>query len=79
MAENRLTVIRKDLDLGLALHFGCAVTTEVGVINNDARLKIRQSIVIFGIGGLGLIIAQAGQMVSGNPIICVDKVVSNIN
>ena len=78
ISENRLTVIPKDFDLGLAPLFGCAVTTAVGVINNDAHLKIGQSIVIFGIGGVGLNIAQAAQMVSGYPIIGVDIVDSKI-
>ena len=78
ISENRLTVIPQDFDLGLAPLFGCAVTTAVGVINNDAQLKIGQSIVIFGIGGVGLNIAQAAQMVSGNPIIGVDIVDSKI-
>ena len=74
ISENRLTVIPKDFDLGLAPLFGCAVTTAVGVVNNDAHLKIGQSIVIFGIGGVGLNIAQAAQMVSGYPVIGVDIV-----
>ena len=78
ISENRLTVIPQDFDLGLAPLFGCAVTTAIGVINNDAQLKIGQSIVIFGIGGVGLNIAQAAQMVSGNPIIGVDIVDSKI-
>ncbi|MCX6239048.1 MAG: zinc-binding dehydrogenase [Bacteroidia bacterium] len=78
ISENRLTVIPKDFDLRLAPLFGCAVTTAVGVVNNDAQLKIGQSIVIFGIGGVGLNIAQAAQMVSANPIIGVDIVDSKI-
>ena len=78
ISENRLTVIPKDFDLRLAPLFGCAVTTAVGVINNDAQLKIGQSIVIFGVGGVGLNIAQAARMVSGNPIIGVDIVDAKI-
>lgn len=78
ISENRLTVIPKHFDLRLAPLFGCAVTTGVGVVNNDAQLKIGQSIVIFGIGGLGLNIAQAAQMVSAYPIIGVDIVNSKI-
>ena len=78
VSENRLTVIPKDFDLRLAPLFGCAVTTAVGVVNNDAQLKIGQSIIIFGIGGVGLNIAQASQMVSGYPIIGVDIVDSKI-
>ena len=78
VSENRLTVIPNDFDLRLAPLFGCAVTTAVGVVNNDAQLKIGQSIVIFGIGGVGLNIAQAALMVSANPIIGVDIVDSKI-
>jgi len=72
VSENRLTVIPSDFDLRLAPLFGCAVTTAVGVINNDAQVKIGQSVVIFGIGGVGLNVAQAAQMVSAHPIVGVD-------
>jgi S-(hydroxymethyl)glutathione dehydrogenase / alcohol dehydrogenase len=72
ISENRLTVIPPDFDLRLAPLFGCAVTTAIGVINNDAQVKIGQSVVIFGVGGVGLNIAQAAQMVSAHPIIGVD-------
>ncbi len=72
VSENRLTVIPKDFDLRIAPLFGCAVTTGFGVVNNDARLKIGQSVIIFGVGGVGLNIAQAAKMVSANPIIGVD-------
>ncbi len=72
ISENRLTAIPADFDLKLAPLFGCAVTTAVGVINNDAQVKIGQSVVIFGVGGVGLNIAQAAQMVSANPIIGID-------
>jgi len=72
VSENRLTPIPKDFDLRLVVLFGCAVTTAMGVINNDAHVKIGQSVVIFGVGGVGMNIAQAADMVSAHPIICVD-------
>lgn len=72
VSENRLTPIPADFDLRIAPLFGCAVTTAVGVVNNDARLRIGESIVIFGTGGVGLNIAQAAQMVSAHPIVGVD-------
>jgi len=72
VSENRLTPIPKDFDLRLAPLFGCAVTTAMGVINNDARVKIGQSVLIFGVGGVGLNIVQAAGMVSANPILAVD-------
>jgi len=72
VSENRLTAIPKDFDLKLAPLFGCAVTTAMGVVNNDAHVKIGQSLVIFGVGGAGLSIVQAADMVSAHPIIAVD-------
>lgn len=74
VSENRLTVLPAGFDLRLAPAFGCAVTTAVGVVNNDAALKIGQSVVIFGIGGVGLNIVQASSMVSAYPVIGVDIV-----
>ena len=44
----------------------------MGVVNNDAHLKIGQSVVIFGVGGVGLNLVQAASMVSANPIIAID-------
>ena len=72
ISENRLTVIPKDFDMRVTPLFGCAVTTAFGVVNNDAQIKVGQSVVIFGIGGVGLNIAQAASMVSAHPIIGVD-------
>lgn len=74
ISENRLTKIPDDFEMKQAPLFGCAVTTAVGVVNNDAQVKIGQSMVIFGVGGVGLNIAQAANMVSAHPIIGIDIV-----
>jgi S-(hydroxymethyl)glutathione dehydrogenase / alcohol dehydrogenase len=78
ISENRLTPLPVDFDLKLAPLFGCAVTTAMGVINNDAQLKIGQSIVVFGVGGVGLNIVQFADMVSANPIVGVDIIDSKV-
>ena len=72
VSENRVTRVSPDLDARLAALFGCAITTGFGVIQNNARLKIGESIVVFGAGGVGLSIVQAASMVSAYPIIGVD-------
>ena len=54
VSENRLTVIPKNFDLRSAALFGCAITSGFGAVNNDAKIKIGQSVLIFGIGGMGL-------------------------
>lgn len=72
ISENRLTVIPDDFDLKVAPLLGCAVTTGLGVISNNAKLKIGESIVVFGAGGVGLNVIQGAAMVSAYPIIAVD-------
>ena len=72
VSENRLTVIPKNFDLRTAALFGCAITSGFGAVNNDANVKIGQSVLIFGIGGMGLSIAYASSLVSAFPIIGID-------
>ena len=72
VSENRLTVIPINFDMRIAPLFGCAVTSAFGVVNNDAKIKIGQSVLIFGVGGVGINIAQAASMVSAYPIVGID-------
>jgi S-(hydroxymethyl)glutathione dehydrogenase/alcohol dehydrogenase len=72
VSENRMTPIPADFDLKIAPLFGCAVTTAAGVVNNDAKLKIGESVVIFGVGGVGLNLVQFAQLAGAYPIIAVD-------
>ena len=72
VAENRCTPIPADSDLEVAALFGCAVTTGFGVVVNNAKLTIGESVVVFGAGGVGLNIVQAAAMVSAWPVIAVD-------
>ena len=72
ISENRMTVIPKDIDFGVASLLGCAVTTGLGIINNEAKLKMGQSIAVAGVGGVGLNVIQGAAMVSAHPIIAID-------
>jgi S-(hydroxymethyl)glutathione dehydrogenase/alcohol dehydrogenase len=72
VSENRLTPIPHDFPRDLAPLFGCAVTTGLGVVQNNAQLKIGESIVIFGAGGVGLSMIQAARLTTAHPIIGVD-------
>ena len=72
ISESRLTTVPDGLDVEVAAMMGCAVTTGFGVINNNAQLKIGQSLVVIGAGGIGLNIIQAAAMVGGYPIVAVD-------
>jgi len=72
VSENRLTAVPGDFDPDCAALLGCAVTTAFGVVNNDAQLKIGQSIAVFGAGGVGLNVVQGAALVSATPILAVD-------
>jgi len=74
VSENRLTVIPATFDLKKAPLFGCAITTAIGVVNHDARVNVGESVVVFGVGGVGQSVVQALRMVSANPIIAIDVV-----
>lgn len=78
VSENRVTRIDPDFDLRLAPLFGCAVTTAMGVINRDAGVQIGQSVVVFGVGGVGVNIVQSAALVSAHPIVAVDVVDSKL-
>lgn len=72
VSENRVTAIPADSDLEVAALFGCAVTTGFGVVENNAKVRIGESVVVFGAGGIGLNIVQAAALVSAYPIIAID-------
>jgi len=72
VSENRLTPIPHDYDPKLAPLLGCAVTTAAGVINNDAGVKIGESVAVFGVGGVGLNIVQFAALAGAYPIVAID-------
>jgi len=72
VSENRCTKVPATTDPETAALFGCAITTGFGVIENNAQLKIGESVVVFGAGGIGLNIIQAAALVSASVIVAVD-------
>ncbi|MDR1534907.1 MAG: zinc-binding dehydrogenase [Planctomycetota bacterium] len=72
VSENRLTPVEADRDPAMLPLLGCAVTTGFGVVANDAGVKIGESVVVFGAGGVGLTVIQAAAMAGAWPVIAVD-------
>lgn len=72
VSENRVTKVPTEFDAEAGALLGCAVTTAMGVINNNAHLGIGESIAVFGTGGVGLNVVQFAAMVAAHPIIAVD-------
>ena len=74
VSENRLTTIPKHISLEHAALLGCAVTTGLGLICNEVNLKMGQSILIYGCGGVGLNVIQGAHLAGAFPIVGVDIV-----
>ena len=73
-SENRLTPIDSDIKLDVASLLGCAVTTGLGIVFNNADLKPGQSIAVFGVGGVGLNVILGAALVNAYPIVAIDLV-----
>ncbi|MHC2622921.1 S-(hydroxymethyl)glutathione dehydrogenase/alcohol dehydrogenase [Bradyrhizobium huanghuaihaiense] len=73
VSENRVTPVPASIDRTSAPLLGCAVTTALGVVNNDAQIAIGEAVVVFGVGGVGLNIVQFAAMVGAHPVIAIDR------
>ena len=74
VSENRLTPIPKDISFDVAALMGCAVTTALGMVNNEAKSMIGESVAVAGAGGVGLNVIQAAFLAGANPILAYDRV-----
>jgi len=71
-SENRLTPVPHDVPFDTACLLGCAATTGLGIVFNNAQLLPGQSILVYGIGGVGLNVLQGAMLVNAYPIVAVD-------
>ena len=51
---------------------GCAVLTGYGAVTHAARVAPGESVVVYGLGGVGLSVLQAARIAGADPIIAVD-------
>src|SRR5210317_1512640 len=51
---------------------GCGITTGIGAVLNTAKAEPGSTIVIFGLGGIGLSVIQGAVMSQAKRIVCVD-------
>lgn len=72
--ERSAVRIDADIPVEIAALFGCAVLTGVGAVVNSAAVRVGESVVVYGLGGVGLA-AVLGALASGaEPVIAVDPV-----
>ncbi|MDV6013743.1 alcohol dehydrogenase catalytic domain-containing protein [Haloechinothrix sp. LS1_15] len=72
VGENAVIPIPAELPLAESALVGCAVVTGVGAVRNNARVRPGESVVVIGIGGVGLSAIAGARLCGAGPIIAVD-------
>ncbi len=72
MPEIALAKIRADAPFDKVCYIGCGVTTGIGAVIFTAKVEPSASVVVFGLGGIGLNVIQGAKMVGAAKIIGVD-------
>lgn len=72
VSENRCVRLPEGVPMDVASLFGCAVLTGAGIVLNTMRPTRESSIVIWGVGGIGLSALMAARLCECPTIIAVD-------
>jgi len=72
MPEISVAKISKDAPLDKVCLLGCGITTGIGAVLNTAKAEPGSTIVVFGLGGIGLSVVQGAVMAKAGRIVCVD-------
>jgi len=72
LSENRMTGVPPDTDPELCCLLADTLTTGFGTINNNAKVKIGESVVVIGCGGIGLGTVLGAKLAGAHPVIAVD-------
>ncbi|CAM3423831.1 alcohol dehydrogenase catalytic domain-containing protein [Streptomyces albus] len=64
--------VPKEIPLTSAALIGCAVLTGVGAVLNRAKVGQGESVVVLGVGGIGLNVLQGARIAGAGPIVAVD-------
>ncbi len=74
VSENRLVRISDDMPLREAALLGCAIPTGAGIVFHTARLGPKESIAVFGAGGIGLSAIMAAKTLGASQVVAVDVI-----
>ena len=72
LPEIAVAKIRDDAPFETACYVGCGVTTGVGAVVNTAKVEAGSTVIVFGLGGIGLNVIQGARLVGARRIVGVD-------
>jgi len=72
VSENRLVKLPKKLPLDIAVLFGCALLTGAGVVFNELKPSKQETIIVIGLGGIGLSALMALNEIKPAILIAID-------
>jgi S-(hydroxymethyl)glutathione dehydrogenase/alcohol dehydrogenase len=72
MPEIALAKIRTDAPFASACYLGCGVTTGIGAVIWTAKVEPGATVVVFGLGGIGLNVVQGARLAGATMIVGVD-------
>lgn len=70
--ENAVIRVPPQLDFDLAALLGCSVLTGSGAVRNTANVQPGESVLVIGLGGVGLSAVAAARAAGAGPVIAVD-------
>lgn len=72
VAANCVLPLPDGVPLTDAALLGCAVLTGFGAVHHSARVRAGESVVVFGVGGVGLAVLQSARIAGASTVIAVD-------
>ncbi|MCU1589380.1 MAG: alcohol dehydrogenase [Frankiales bacterium] len=73
VSERAVLAVPDGVPLEQAALVGCAVMTGVGAVLNTARVRAGQSVLVVGLGGVGLSVVQGARLAGARTIVAVDR------
>ena len=70
--EIAMAKVNQEAPLDKVCLLGCGITTGIGAVLNTAKAEPGSTIVVFGLGGIGLSVVQGAVMSGAGRIVCVD-------
>jgi S-(hydroxymethyl)glutathione dehydrogenase/alcohol dehydrogenase len=72
LPEIALAKIRQDAPFDIVCYIGCGVTTGIGAVIWTAKVEPGSTVVVFGLGGIGLNVVQGAHLAGARMIVGVD-------